>query len=247
MNHLVTRKIRTRQSLIHKLAGTILLLLFFTAAFSQTVSDIFISDEPFTPQKSGNLSVAVDNLNFFKNNEYKSNYVEGYTLTGAWIRPKLLFYPDKKFRFELGAQVLTYNGRDEYTVYPWFAAVYQPKKNITIRMGSLNSDHNHGLSEPVMDSEHYLISKPEAGIQAKYWNSWLKTDFWIDWQKMIFKGDPFKEHFTFGIVTEMNLVDAENIRLSLPLTFNGRHQGGEIDTNPDPVLTHIAVLSLIHI
>ena len=241
MNHFLTRKVRTRHSLIHKLAGTILLLLLFTGAFSQEGPGIFISDEPFSPQKSGNLSVAVDNLNFFKNNEYKSNYVEGYTLTGTWIRPKLLFYPDKKFRFELGGQVLAYNGRDDYKVYPWFAAVYQPKKNITIRMGSLNNDHNHELLEPVMDSEHYLNSRPEAGIQAKFRNSRLTTDFWIDWQQMIFKGDPYKEHFSFGIVTEVNLLDADHIRLSLPLTFNGRHQGGEIDTNPDPVLTHIAV------
>jgi hypothetical protein len=230
-----------RQSFLNRLAGTILLLLLFTWAYSQEGSGIFVSDEPFTPQKTGNLFLAVDNLNFFKNNEYKSKYVVGYTLTGAWIRPKLLFYPDRKFRFELGGQFLAYNGRDEYKAYPWFAAVYQPKKNLSIRMGSLNDDRNHGLIEPVMDKEHYMAGQPEAGIQTKYRNNRISADLWIDWQRMIFKGDPFKERFVFGVVTETTLVDANNLKLTLPLTFNGLHQGGEIDTDPGLATTHIAV------
>jgi len=230
-----------QKSFINRLTGTLLLLLLFFGAFSQEGSGIFVSDEPFAPQKTGNLLIAVDNLNFFKNNEYKSKYVDGYTLTGAWIRPKLLFYPDKKFRFEIGGQVLKYNGQDEYITFPWFAAVYQPKKNLSIRMGSLNEDRNHGLIEPVMDKEHFMAGQPEAGLQAKYRNSRIAADLWIDWQKMIFKGDPFKERFVFGVVTETTLIDANKLKLTLPVTFNGLHQGGEIDTDPGLAITHIAI------
>ena len=100
-----------RQSFIKNLASTFLLFLLFANLFAQEGSGIFVSDEPFAPQKTGNLFLAVDNLNFFKNNEYKSKYVDGYTLTGAWIRPKLIYYPDKKFRFEIGGQILGYTGR----------------------------------------------------------------------------------------------------------------------------------------
>jgi len=226
---------------VRYLTGAILLILISHVANSQETSSIFISDEVFNPKSTGNLFIAVDNLNFFKNNEYKSNYATGYTLTGAWIRPKLLFYPDNHFRFELGGQLLKYNGRDEYISYPWFAAVYQPEKHITFRMGNLNEDQNHGLPEPVMDSEHILNGSPEAGIQAKFKNHFLKADMWIDWQQMIFKGDPFKEQFVFGTVLEGTLFNGKNSKLTLPVTFNGLHKGGEIDTAPGLAHTNITI------
>ncbi len=241
MNDFIFNKIQLLLRLNQKLVFTILLLLVSIVAFSQEGSTIYVSDEPFNPKSTGNLSLAFDNLNFFKNNEYKSNYVTGYTLTGTWIRPKLLFYPDKKLRFEVGGQILKYTGRDEYKLYPWFAVVYKPAKNLSFRMGNLNSDQNHGLSEPLMDPEHFITDQPEAGIQAKFKNHRLNADLWIDWQKMIFQGDPFKERFVFGIVSDLTLFETENLTISLPISFNGYHEGGEIDTAPGLAQTHIAV------
>lgn len=202
---------------------------------------MFVSDEPFAPAATGHFLVAVDNLNFFKNNEYKSKYVDGYTLTGAWLRPKLLYYPDKRLRLELGGQVLSYNGRTDYQLFPWFAAVYKPTRQLTLRMGSLDNDRNHGLPEPLFDGEHFLNSRPEAGVQVKMENRKLKADLWIDWQQMIFKGDPYKERFVFGAVVEPTLFRDEQVQLSLPVTFSGQHEGGEIDMAPGLARTHIAV------
>ena len=241
MNNLIKKILTLISGSGQKLMVVFLLVVLSNGAFSQEITKIFLGDEPFNPYTTGNLYIAVDNLSFFKNNEYKSEYATGYTLTGAWIRPKLIYYPDKKFRFEIGGQVLKYNGRDEYKAFPWFAAVYQPEKHVTFRMGNLNGDQNHGLPEPVMDSEHFLNGSPEAGIQAKYKNHFLKADMWIDWQKMIFKGDPFKERFVFGTVLEGTLYHGGNSKLTLPITFNGLHEGGEIDTAPGLAHTNIAV------
>jgi hypothetical protein len=241
MFYCITKVVFPGSGTTQKLIGSFLLVLLSCGAFSQEESKIFISDEPFDPKSTGNIFVAVDNFNFFRNNEYKSEYASGYTLTGAWIRPKLIYYPDEKFRFEIGGQVLKYNGRDEYITYPWFAAVYKPIDYITFRMGNLNQDQNHGLPEPVLDSEHFLNGKPEAGIQANFKGDRLKTDMWIDWQQMIFKGDPFKERFVFGTVAEITLVRKGKLELTLPLTFNGLHEGGEIDTAPGLAHTNIAV------
>jgi len=224
-----------------KLIFSLLLVFLSLNAFSQDGSKIFVSDEPFEPKATGILSFEINNLNFFKNNEYKSEYVDGYTLTGTWIRPKFLFYPDTKLRLELGGQVLSYNGRDDYKLYPWFSVLYMPTKHLSFRMGNLNQDQNHGLSEPLLDSEHFLKEKPEAGFQAKFKNKRLKADLWIDWQKMIFQGDPYKERFTFGTVTELTLFKTDKQKLSLPLTFNGMHEGGEIDNAPGLAKTHIAI------
>ena len=123
-------------SFLPALLGTLLLLISSFSAFSQEESRDFFSDDHFDGSTIRNLTIAVDNLNFFKNNEYKSKYVNGYTLTGSWIRPKLLYYPDKNFRLELGGQVLAYNGREDYKLYPWFSALYQPTKNLSFRMRS---------------------------------------------------------------------------------------------------------------
>ena len=72
MIHLLTRKVAKFKSFRLKLTGMLLLLLLFSRAFSQDGSGIFVSDESFAPQKTGNLYLAVNNLNFFHNNEYKS-------------------------------------------------------------------------------------------------------------------------------------------------------------------------------
>jgi hypothetical protein len=183
----------------------------------------------------------VDNLNFFKDNEYKSEYVEGYTLPGFWIRPKLLYRPDNQLQLELGGQVLAYHGSGAYRLYPWFSALYMPLKGLSLRMGNLNQDLNHGLAEPMQDSEHFLKDKPEAGIQAKFENRWVKTDLWIDWQNMIFTEDPSREKFVFGTVAELTLLDKGDKKITFPVAFNGLHEGGEIDTSPYPAQTHIVV------
>jgi hypothetical protein len=220
---------------------SILIVLLSLSTFAQEGSRAFVSDEKMDQNATGNLYLAIDNLNFFKNNEYKSKYVDGYTLAGMWIRPKLSYYPDKKLRLEIGGQVLAYSGRDDYKLFPWFSVLYAPAKHVSIRMGNLNQDRNHALAEPVMDSEHYFRDRPEFGIQGKYNNERFNADLWIDWQKVIFKGDPFKESFVFGTVADFTLFENEKRKLSLPISFSGLHEGGEIDNAPGPAQTHIVV------
>ncbi|MEI6276406.1 MAG: hypothetical protein WCP08_10470 [Prolixibacteraceae bacterium] len=241
MSNSINSIVRPKAVSIPKLIGFIVFFLLSYSASSQDGSKIFTSVEPFEPAKTGNFSAVVDNLNFFKNNEYKSEYVVGYTLSGAWIRPKLLYYPDKNLRLELGAQVLTYSGREDYEVHPWFSVLYKPVKGLSFRMGNLDQDCNHGIADPVMDSEHFFKEKPEAGIQAKYNSLRVNTDFWIDWQKVIFKGDPFKERFVFGTVASFTLFQTDQLKLTFPLVFNGVHEGGEIDSAPGLAETHIVV------
>ena len=101
---------------VQKLMGAFLLVLLSLWAFSQEGSGIITNYEHTDSTSTGKLMVEINNLNFFKNNEYKSKYIDGYTLTGMWIRPKLLYYPDKKFRLELGGQVLAYNGREDLSL-----------------------------------------------------------------------------------------------------------------------------------
>ena len=219
-------------------------LMFFISLSLSGQNDytIFKYSEPFKPDSTGRFYLAIDNVNFFKNNEYNSKVTTGYTLPGAWLRPKLVYYPDKKIRLEFGGHVLKFNGREEYFhLTPWFNVHYQPTDKISVILGNLNSDTNHNLIEPLYETERFLTSKPEAGLQLKYISRNFTTDFWIDWQQYIVHNDPIKEQFAFGTVINQKLIDKNNMVLSLPVSFYGLHRGGEIDTNPDPVKTYITV------
>lgn len=218
------------------LIKTILITYFLTIGsigFSQNAYTFFESYQPFEFNSGGKLNFQFDNATFFKNNEYTNSIIDGYTLTGAWIRPKLVYYPDNKLRVELGGNVLKYNGRDDYfNLQPWFSVQYQPLENLSLIMGNLNNNQNHRLPEPLREPELFLTAKPEAGFQVKYLNKIVDLDAWIDWQKFILSGDNFKEHFEFGLRSEFKLYQSERNRISLPFYVTASHTGGEIDTNP---------------
>jgi hypothetical protein len=219
-----------------------ILLVISIQAIGQNDYSIFKFYETFRPDSTGDFYLAIENVNFFKNNEYKGDIATGYTLTGTWLRPKIVFYPDKKLRMEFGGYVLKYNGRDEYfNLSPWFNVHYQPTEKISVILGNLNSDFNHNLPEPIADPEMFLTSKPEAGIQAKYKSGKFTADFWIDWQQFILKGDPFKERFAFGTLTNLKIAENKNSVFSIPFIFYGVHLGGEIDIAPGPATSYISI------
>ncbi|MEI6143516.1 MAG: hypothetical protein WCP85_29840 [Mariniphaga sp.] len=229
---------RTKKSMV------LIVLLFFISLSLSAQNDyaLFKFYDPFKPDSTGKFYLSVDNVNFFKNNEYNSKVTTGYTLPGAWLRPKLVYYPDEKLRVEFGGHVLKFNGREEYFhLTPWLNVHYQATEKISIILGNLNSDGNHKLIEPLFEPERFLTSKPEAGLQLRYNSKKFTTDFWIDWQQYIVNDDPLKEQFAFGTVINQKLIEKNNMVLSLPVSFYGLHRGGEIDTNPDPVKTYITV------
>lgn len=223
--------------------STLLICFLFIESFSVNAQNdyaFFKFYEPYMPDSTGKFYLAIDNVNFFKNNEYKSTVTTGYTLPGAWIRPKVVYYPDKKLRIEFGGHVLKFNGREEYFhLAPWFNVHFQPTEKIAIILGNLNSDGNHHLIEPLLEPELFLTSRPEAGLQLKYGSKKFMADFWIDWQQYIVNGDPLQERFAFGTVIKQTIIEKNNYLLSFPVTFYGMHIGGEIDTNPGAVKTYI--------
>lgn len=219
------------------------LLLFISVQLSgQNDYHLFKIYEPFQPDSTGMFYFALDNVNFFRNNEYKGELATGYTLTGAWLRPKLVYYPDKKIKLEFGGHVLKYNGSDEYYhLTPWFNVQYQPSEKLSLILGNLNSDQNHNLPEFLYDPERFLTSKPEAGLQARYISRMFTSDLWIDWQQFIVEGDPFKERFAFGAVANWKIFEKNSTTLSVPLVFYGLHEGGEIDSAPGLAKSYISV------
>ncbi|MEI6679724.1 MAG: hypothetical protein WCL21_14015 [Mariniphaga sp.] len=216
---------------------TSILLIFIVFAGSRAVGQneyhLFKYYEPFKPDSTGKFYFAVDNVNFFKNNENKLERSADYTITGALLRPKVVYYADPKLRLEFGAHVLKYNGRDDYAhILPWFNVHYQPNDKIVVILGNLDSEQGHLLPEQLYNPELFYTANPEAGLQAKYNSKRFSTDLWIDWQQMILTGDPFKERFAFGARTNLIILNNNGSSLSFPFTFYGLHEGGTIGTAP---------------
>ena len=211
----------------------LLILIVFTGslAVAQNEYHLFKYYEPFNPDSTGKFYFAVDNVNFFKNNENKLERSADYTITGTLLRPKAVYYANPKLRLEFGVHILKYNGRDDYAhISPWFNVHYQPTDKIAVILGNLDSEQGHLLPEQLYNPELFYTAKPEAGLQAKYNSKRFSTDLWIDWQQMILAGDPYKERFAFGARTNLIILNNNGSSLSFPFTFYGLHEGGTIGT-----------------
>jgi hypothetical protein len=184
------------------------------------------------------LYLKFENTGFFKNNEFESFLVDGYTLTGNWIRPRLVYQPMENLRLELGWHYLRFNGTEKAThSLPWFSARIRFLNNWQFILGNLRNNNNHSLIKPIWEPERFITDKPEAGFQIIHHSRPFHFDGWLNWEQFIFEGDPFQEHFTAGISSGISLFRSKKITLSLPLQVLIHHQGGEIDTSPLRVQT----------
>jgi len=220
------------QKKITKQALILILVFAGLQAAAQNEYPLFKTYEPFKPDSTGSFYFAVDNVNFFKNNENKLERSIDYTITGTLFGPKAVYYPDPKLRMEFGGHVLKYTGRDDYAhVSPWFNVHYQPTDKIAVILGNLNADQNHSLPEQLYNPELYYTSTPEAGLQARYNSTRFSSDLWIDWQQMILPGDPYKERFVFGARSNLVILNENGATFSFPFTLYGLHEGGTIGTS----------------
>ena len=69
-------------------------------------------DHRIDPEKKGQLSVELDNISFFKDNEYTGSIMKGYSLPGFWIQTEGCFYPLGNIKLELGVHMFRYWGKE---------------------------------------------------------------------------------------------------------------------------------------
>ncbi|NQU85686.1 MAG: hypothetical protein HQ541_07995 [Mariniphaga sp.] len=215
----------------------LIILILIGIVNSTSAQDFFETNLPVEKTEK-TLYFKFENISFFKNNEYESSFVDGYTLTGAWLRPKIIYNPSSKVQLELGWHYLKYNGADKSTwSNPWFSALINFTDNFQFIIGNLNNSQNHRLISPIWEPERFLTDKPEAGFQLLHNSDKLFFNSWLNWEQFIKKGDPFQEHLTSGISLEYKIFKSEKITFSVPLQILIHHRGGEIDTSPLKVQT----------
>ena len=177
------------------------------------------------------LSFRIESLGFFQNNEYLGNFVDGYTLTGAMLRPKLTYSLAEGLSIEAGAHLIKYNGKDNLVnALPWFSARYRFSDRFSVVTGNLNQNNLHGLPEQLWEPERIYTDKPDAGLQFLFSGIKLNAQTWVSWEQFIQKNDPFQEHFTFGLTGDYKAYQNSNLSVKLPAQVLFYHQGGEINS-----------------
>lgn len=221
-----------------------LLMLYawsISTVFAQSNRYEFMSSYPaFDSTRVHQLHFRFENQNFFRNNEFQSDGVKGYTLIGLWGRPLLEYYPASNLKIRVGGHFLRYHGIDfidKSNSIPYYSVQYNPFENFEIVLGNFDESYSIRMPEMLNSPELYLFSTPAGGVQVRYSNEYLQSQIWLNWETFIYDADPFQEVFTQGVSVEFFPVKSKFFRLALPLHFTYHHQGGEIDSSDELIET----------
>ncbi len=219
--------------------------LLGSAAHAQMVERLCRTDYEIDPERQGELLVELDNISFFKDNEFAGSVINGYSLPGLWLQPKGVFYPLKNIKLELGVHALIYSGAYKFPNYAyhdiaiWKGNQYQRGTHIlpyfraqlalsrvNLVLGNLYGGENHRLIEPLYNPELNLTADPETGFQVlcdlKRWH----FDAWINWQSFIFEADTHQEAFTVGLSSLVKFNRPESrFHYYLPVQMTIQHRG----------------------
>lgn len=215
------------------------------------------SNEPDTLKDR--LSLNIESMNFFRNNEYfnpigssdfvlaselpwyadKSLWVEGYTLTGFFFRPELVYNLTSNITLRAGGHFLNYWGAGRFTrIRPVFSTSVDLTKNTILTLGSLRGSDKHRFFDPHFDKERLYREYDENGLEIVTNTGNFFNDLWINWENFIFRGDTDREIFTVGeSFRHVSPLIANTISIELPLQIQFKHFGGQISNYSEHVTT----------
>lgn len=243
-------------SLQMKRSFSLLLLFYFFAihsfmASAQITKQVFEEEPILSPEQKGELSIEIDNLTFFKNNEYDGDILKGYTLPGFWLNGKVTYQPLENIKLEAGVHTLYYYGTKRYPSYayqdiakwnpdsyqsgirilPFFLAHLVLSPHFDLVLGNIYGGVNHQLIAPLYNQELSLTADPEMGVQLLYKSKVFDADIWVNWESFIFQKDTHQEAFTFGLSSRIKYNHPQsNVHFYTPIQLLAQHRGGEIDT-----------------
>jgi len=216
---------------MHNLFGLIFLIL---VSINSVFSQEFSTKKPPCDNCNRELSIRLESTSFLKNNEYFSDFTKGFTGIGLFIKPTIEYYLTDKTKINTGVYLLKYSGIDKFSQSIPIVTIEQKLvKNLDLVIGSIYGTLNHELKEPLYRFDRYYQDNVEYGIQLLYNSSNIKSDFWINWERFIFKNDPFQEVFETGSVTDFKILSSGKFETHIPLQMVIFHKGGQIDSSPD--------------
>jgi len=211
--------------------------LFSVAAFGQLNNRAFEQRMLIDESEADKLFLGIHMLGFGKNNEYFDTTIEGYTLMGYQINPYLSYHIAGNARFDAGIYAQRDFGNDEYSEVTPTLSLKIKSRNFNFIFGTLEGSLSHRLIEPLYDFERVLNRRLENGMQALWIKDDLFLDCWVDWRHMIYFNDTEPEKFTAGISFNKTFFRKGSFHADIPVQILADHQGGQIDSVANPVIT----------
>lgn len=218
---------------------TVALALYFLPFLLNAQLDNAVFEDRYTikQERKDKLYLGLNTLGYSKNNEYRGQIADGFTLFGYQFNPYLSYYPAENVRIDAGIYLKKDFGVDNYTqIAPTFT-VKVNRGDLSILFGNLESSLNHRLIEPLYDFERVIHDRLEHGMQALIMKDRLFADVWVNWETMIFKGDPFQEELSGGISFYYDILKKDNFTLQIPFQTVLYHKGGQIDDSDLPLVS----------
>lgn len=223
-------------------------ILFFITNYTWAQVDNSILSEPIAVNKndSNKFGFSVFVFNYMRNTEYFNNVELGRTLFGNQILPALHYQPNGNIKLQAGLFVRNdFGGETSFTqVMPTFT-LKTKYKNFEMLFGTLEGATSHQIIEPMFDIARVIEKRIENGFQIKYLTEKTFLDGWINWEKYIERGSPYKEIFTAGLNYTHELNNPKNrFKVYSILQAMLSHAGGQIDKDSINPLTMQANYSL---
>lgn len=221
---------------IKHIAILVVLTFGLTQAFAQLDNSLISNKITLNTSDSNTWGVTVNNFNYLRNTEYFNDIEVGRTLFGYQLNPSLFIQPNSRMKLQAGVFVQSdFGGNPGYNkVLPTFSLKITTGKNNAGRFifGTLEGALAHRLIEPLFDINTAITNRIENGAQYKIETAKHFGDVWINWERFIERGSPFKEQFTAGFSFQHKLFEHSNgLYASLPYQFLAHHRGGQIDTD----------------
>lgn len=201
--------------------------LLFTAVLALSALNSYAQKADST--KTDRLSLNVNALSFFRNTEYFNEFIDGYTLPGFWVEPRIQFESGKT-KLSAGADFVKLGGGQGFKrIYPVFTAQQEVVNGFTVVVGTINGREKHNSPQPLYRYDNQYDGSPEYGLQLLFDFNKLKGDVWINWEQYIEQGDTIQERFTQGMNWNISLVDNGLTKIDIPIVSMFMHRGGQIN------------------
>ena len=207
---------------------------------------------------TNNLLLRVDGYMFFVDDEYFGNRIEGYTLPGFRLTPKVIWNNNQHLSLEGGVSWLHYWGAHSYPntisysvlpdhsdtsssmhLVPWLQARLILSDGVVLTFGSIDPSETHLLPLPLKNPERELAADPECGLMLDALNNWGQANLWIDWREFIWNNSPRQERFTMGASGKIHFaMPATDFIISIPAHFIAQHVGGQVLAQTTPIQNH---------
>lgn len=179
---------------------------------------------------SGKFGFSATVFNYMRNTEYFNNIELGRTLFGYQVSPSFSYQPTGNIKIQAGVFVRNDFG-GETTVIPTFT-VKTKYNGLDMLLGTLEGATSHQIIEPMFDIARNIEHRLENGFQLKYQKPKTFLDVWLNWEKFIERGSPFKEQFTAGLnYTQLLNKPTHHFKVYTVLQGMLSHAGGQIDAD----------------